>query len=498
MNLYNALNINPYKKKTMLLPFGQMILLFILLSVGIFLILSTITTAAINSILLFSFVSFVGLFLCQKTQKQLNDESLSILGYFWLIKLGMTLFLLYMGWIPQLDPATSSSWGYDPQRYYVQSQTLIENHWSSASFGMNYMGILYYYGAIFFMLGHNPVIPALINAFLTLIASLYLVRAGYEIKDERNPKDWTLALCLLLPELLWFDVMTSRESVLMFLLSYVMLTTGRFLIRKSNISIFHLLIVTCLSGLLIAAVRPIMLFPMTVSIVLMVLLVRPKDGLIFKQKNILYVIAFITFIIGPIVNDYLGGYHYGIIMKLQNAFLAKDNIALSPYLSAGWSKNSIGLILMPENFIEAFVFMFPRMILYWIAPLPRVFVPIHDLMIGSYSAWQALFVMFSSVINILIMPFVLASLLQSIKRRKVDSAPLVFHISYWLVFITVAGGNLIICERYRVMATLLLWGCAWLGVQTCSKKLVFQMSIVWYGLLSIGALFYMEYKFNLL
>ena len=68
---------------------------------------------AINSTLLLIFVSFFGLLLVKKTAISLGDYKLNILGTFWLFKVLATIMLLYLGWMPDLDYSTSSSWGYD-------------------------------------------------------------------------------------------------------------------------------------------------------------------------------------------------------------------------------------------------------------------------------------------------------------------------------------------------------------------------------------------------
>jgi hypothetical protein len=473
-------------------PAGQVVLLLLLLAVGSALIIATIQQASFNSVLLLDVVSVGGLVLCRKTQVRLNDPALKILGYFWLIKLGLTLFLLYVGWIPQLDPASSTVWGYDPQRFYIQAQELIDNTWSPDFVSLNYVGILYFYGAIFYVLGHNPVIPALINAFVTLMASLYLVKVGYEIKGHREPRDWTLAFALLLPEVLWFDVMTSRETLVAALLLVAMLTTGRYLARTAPLSLSTVLIASGLSVLAIAAVRTSMILPVFASIALMILLVKPQRGSRVVQRAILALAAAVILIFGPAIAGFLGGTEFDVANVIHMTTSATENIPLSADVE--WSENSIGMLLMPEGLFQSIMFLPPRMVLYLVAPLPNIWIPVSDLLAGSWFAWQRLFLLLSSVINVLAIPYALASLTQSIKRRKENAAPLVFHISYWVTFMAIAGGNLIIHERYRAMATPLLWGCAWLGARTCPKLLIVRTSMLWYGLLSVSALFYLGYK----
>ena len=151
--------------------------------------------------------------------------------------------------------------------------------------------------------------------------------------------------------------------------------------------------------------------------------------------------------------------------------------------------------MYPEGILQSLLFLPPRMVLYLVAPLPYISVSMTDMWEGSWQAWQKLFTILSSLVNVIAMPYVLASLIQSIKNRKQNSAPLIFNISFWLTFIAIAGGNLILHERYRVMSTILFFGCAWLGARTCSYRLISQTKLSWYGFLFGSAVFFIIYKF---
>jgi len=125
--------------------------------------LSIIIEQAIwQTICLLISVSLSGLLLIQRLQNRLGDPDLQLLGYVWLSKLLLSICLLYAGWIPLLDPATNPDWGFDPMRYYLYAQELVENGFSlPMNISLNYAGILYYYGIIFALLGNNPVIRLL-------------------------------------------------------------------------------------------------------------------------------------------------------------------------------------------------------------------------------------------------------------------------------------------------------------------------------------------------
>jgi hypothetical protein len=146
---------------------------------------------------------------------KLGHGNFRFIHILWLIKLILTFFLLFWSWIPGLDP-NSSNFGYDPQRYYFDSYDLIQNGWNPLV-SSNYQGIIFYYGLIFFSFGHNPLIPALINSFLSLSIVLLLINFLLAKVNNKTSKDWYIIFLIVIPELIWYDILTSRESIFYFL-----------------------------------------------------------------------------------------------------------------------------------------------------------------------------------------------------------------------------------------------------------------------------------------
>ena len=135
------------------------------------------------------------------------------------------------------------------------------------------------------------------------------------------------------------------------------------------------------------------------------------------------------------------------------------------------------------------------MVLYLAAPLPNVAVSVPELISGSWSAWQSLMTILTSVMMLLGLPLTLASAAQAWRFRRYQSAPMVLHITFWITFMAVAGGNIIIHERYRIMFTLLLFTCVWFGYTRCTRREVKRWAIPWFSLLAAGGVFYTYYKF---
>lgn len=468
---------------------NQVLLLPLIIWAGLVLLLATVQVALVNTLALFLFVTLIGFWRCRVTAVRLGDTKLRVLGTLWLIKVGLTLVLLYAGWMPELDPASSDTWGYDPQRFYRDAYDLIENGWNPVV-NSNYQGIIFYYGAVFYLFGHNPVVPALINAFVSLLGMLFLIRIAYEFKAQRSPRDWTLAYLLLIPEFLWYDVMTSRETLTAVLVLVPTLSLGRYLVGPVKPSLLRTMLVggACLAMLL--AVRTSMAIPVVASVGMMVLFLQSSRRFSLALKVLFMILIIGLLSLGPMVQQITGGSAVDLLETVQRVQSFKDNVASR----SEWSENSVGLLLAPNNVFESFLFLVPRAIMYLVAPLPNISVPITDLLAGSWAAWQRLFAIPTSLMMIVVLPYALAGFSLALKQRKQWPAPLVLHISFWITFLAIAGGNIIIHERYRVMMELLLFASAWLGYTSCTKKQINRYAVAWYSVLASAAMFYMIYK----
>jgi hypothetical protein len=470
-------------------PTGGFLLIF-LFGVGVLLLMVTVRAALANTFLIFFAVTGLGLWFCHRTRVLIGDTKLKILSTFWLLKLMITLLLLYAGWVPQLDPS-SVSWGYDPQRFYIDARDLIENGWNPLA-GSSYQGIVFYYGAIFYLFGHNPVIPALINAFVTLLGTLFLIRSAYSFMPERTAKDWTIASLLLVPEVLWYDVMTSRETLTAVLIIFAVLSVGRYLVGVKDVGLSRTLLVSGAALFAILAVRTTMAIPVTASIGLMVFLLRSKHKMSALIKVLMLGLVIAGTSAGPFIQNLAGGADINYFAVFESLQSFESNISSSVDMS--WSNNSIGLLLKPNNALQALLYLPPRMVLYLASPLPNIAVSVPELMSGSWSAWQNLMTIPTSAMMLLGLPFALAGAAKAWRFRRSQPAPMVLHIFFWITFMAVAGGNIIIHERYRVMFTLLLFTCMWFGYTRCSRREVKLWALPWFSLLAVGAVFYTVYK----
>lgn len=468
---------------------AQISLLFFIIAFSIFLFESTLEEASLLSSLLMILVSAGGFALLLKLQNSLGDPKLQYLGYIWVAKLFLTIAILYVGWMPELQQASSASWGYDPQRYYAEAHDLVINNFVPKNINLNYAGILYYYGVVFYLFGHNPVNPALINTFTTLLATILLVQVAYAINPNQNKNRWIIGLAILLPEIVWYDIMTSRETVMMMTITLALLITAKFFIKYQQINIFEITtFILLLMG--IGLIRSTMLIPTICSLVL--LFIFNSRTLKHQLSGFLIMgicVGIVAFV--PQLSALSGSYEFEIGKSINNALSAGDRTYLQEY---DWNENSVGMLLIPNNSVQAVVYFFPRAILYLLSPLPAIGFSSSGLLGGSWANWQNLLVSMSSVINIIFFPYAVASLIYTLRNRKFNSNGLLFHIPYWILFYAIVTGNKIIHERYRVMATLLFWGCIWLGMTDCPKSLIRSVSTKWYSLLASLCIFYFFYK----
>lgn len=470
------------------LPPAALFLLLFLLGVGVPLLMITVKVALANTLFIFVAVTGLGLWFCHLTRVDLADPKLKILPSFWLLKVIITLLVLYAGWIPQLDPS-SASWGYDAQRYFQDAWNLIEDGWKPVV-GSNYQGIIFYYAAIFYLLGHNPVVPALINAFVTLLGTLFLIRCVYKFVSERTAKDWTIAGLLLVPEVLWYDAITSRETLMAVLIIVATMVVNSYLHAVKDAMLVNTLLLAGLALLAILAVRTSMAIPVVASIGVMVLVLPLKNKMAPFLKVFLVGLAIAMLSAGSYVQQLTSGYDISALQTYDSIQSFEFNVASR----MEWSGNSIGLLIAPNNAWQAVLYLPIRMVLYLAAPFPNVAVSMTELINGNWGAWQQLMTIPTSAMMLLGFPFALAGAAKAWRFRRIQAGPLGLHITFWITFMAVAGGNIIIHERYRVMFTLLLFACMWFGYTRCSSHEVMRWALPWLGLLAAGTVFYIGYK----
>ena len=362
--------------------------------------------------------------------KILRKENLHIKNrYFQLFMIGyiIAMLMLHFTWTETLDPARDD-WGFDPKRYYYYATEIIRE--GSASYGLNYQGVVYFYVWAFKILSIDPLVPLFINVLLSLIATLYIARY---MGDHKTIKHF--AWLLVIPEIVAFNMMSSREilcltSITIFIIKYADLRKE---VTKHNILILSV------SILFAVFIRP----PMGVIAIFSILL-----HMIFASGKKMARNITLSILLGGIV---FTGLYFSQSLGSQSTTDSMQNRVTQAMsgegnqLSRSASRTGLTAMLIPHNPVEYFVFGIIRSIVY-VLPTPDMF---RD-PIGTFSITN-----FGGFCNIttLVMFFLAFPLYRGIKKYKnLDKDRklilLVLIVFFFSVGITVTG---VIQIRYRVV-----------------------------------------------
>lgn len=426
-----------------------------------------------------------GLWLVWRQARRLQDRNLLRVGDIFLAKLPIVLAILYLGWLPMLNE-NSDQFGYDPQRYYFNALDLAASGFDSAviqSFGINYAGIIYYYGAIA-LVGKNPAIPAIVNTLVTLLGTLALIRGGHHVLPGSRKK-WLLGLGMILPEVVWFDALTSRETLVMSLITITTLGIGSYAIRSAGAETPSRMLWMIPAFLMLAIVRTPILVPTGAAALMIYTVVRPTFRRRFTAIFVIGILAVIT-IVGPTLSENLGASRLSYFALASQAMTVDET-----RLSVGtWSERSLGRLLVADNGWEAGLFLLPRMMFNLAAPIPQMaYFDLTGFLQGAWPDWQVLLSSISAAIYLLLFPLILAGLAMMGTRKEW----VIIHAPLWCVLVAISGGTMFIHERYRIMAALLLWGAIWLGLHA-PRPTIRKAGILWSVVLVCGIAFYGIYK----
>lgn len=401
------------------------------------------------------------------------------LMYFWNIKITLSIIIFNISWLPFLNPFENQNWGFDAQRFYWDSIALIENNWQ-ITVDSNYQGIIYYYGIVMKIFGENPIIPLLFNSIVTLCAAIILIKYLSECCQKVNLKNFNYLACIILiPEMLWYDVMTSRENIIGSILVFLLPVSYNIFFEKYAKNFINYLSLILLLTLVIM-IRTTIILPIALTFIY----------LLFKSKKISLNIKFLTLILiaiilflAPKIQILIGGVGFEYDHILLGLIDYKNNIASN--MEGNWTENSIGRLITPDSILSALFFIPLRMILYIIAPIPNIEIILFDMNGFMFGI--------TSLAMIFLFPYVIAGSINSFNGYASNREKLIYAF-FWTIFISIAGGNMIIHERYRVMQDMLFFGCSWLGYMNCKPRNLQTYFFIWYLVLFSGAIFYFSYK----
>jgi hypothetical protein len=455
------------------------------LTASCFLIFCNIATGTLSTCVLAVLVTTLGVLLVYRSADRVRDHRLRWLAGWHLVRIPLLLSLLFWAWVPGLELVDADT-GYDPQRYYYQSAELLAtgSHFDLLS-SINYAGILYYYSGIFLLFGHNPAAPALVNALTTLFAVLVVVEAAYRVM----PRGWNGVHCgmiLMVPEILWYDVITSRESIAMALFVCGTVPLGMaFLNAPRARSLGNLaLSIASLAGL--GFIRTSMLFAACTVVAVLFLLFGVSSKKRLLGLVTLGFIAFLVWLVPKVIAD-LRAFHFDFASTWRSSRELVDAERIS------WSHRSIGQWLIPRSSLEEIAYMPLRTVAYLVIPLPSISFEWQGLVSRDWEDWQNFLTTLSSCLYVWYLPLAVGASWRALTcphRRN----QLLLCVPCWLGLVAVGMGNLILMPRYRIMVI----GLYWATVSLCDDprdRLVGVLRIVWWIGVFAGIMFYVYYKF---
>lgn len=351
-----------------------------------------------------------------------------------LIGFTISLLFLYFVWTPGL-PESSRDWGFDPQRYYLYSSSVVRGEPLLTE--LNYFGVVFFYVFIFFIFGIDPLIPLFVNALLILYA---VVLVSNHFKGIGG-KDKYFSLLLLIPEVLYFNVMSSREIIC---LSFATISLLKGYKLISGTRGFLSILAFFLPLLLLIVIRP----PMGAGLILAIgLFLVIGSGVKLKKKQItLLALLGCIFIAGLSISSSLD----------TNGQNTGDNISESieerveGNVDAGgqhqFQSNSMAKRLIPHNTVEFVIFGFIRAIAYVILP-PSVITNPTEVLVMDTPTTEC-FVHITSLLLMLCIPKVWKVLRKDMKGQpKVKVVGFAFVVFFFLVgYFNVT----MIHQRYRL------------------------------------------------
>lgn len=381
-------------------------------------------------------------------------NKMAISRFFNCFLLGFTisLLILHFYW----TPVELVSAGFDPARYYNYAATMIKGN--VVIEGLNYWGVVFFYYALFKVFGLDPMVPLFLNVLLVLyvilLLSRFLNKAGVPYK--------TSAWLLLIPEIIYYNDMSSREILCMVFGVYVIVNFYR--VYNREVSIVRL-IPTITILLLMIIIRPPYGIGAVIAIGLYFLFVTKK-----RMKAIFYsAIMSVVVAVGLYAAGNIGDFNNDVGSSLSSTMegrISGDNTKGDDFV---YSQNSMAAKLIPHNPIQFVVYGLIRTMAYVIVTPADIIDPIGSFNIftdvNGYTEWTTLLMM-------LLIPRVYKTIKNHFKKEKEVK---ILAIAFFVFFLMVGVFNTtLIQQRYRLVYDLFYFSLAliYLSKRKCSKPVI--------------------------
>lgn len=397
----------------------------------------TSDATVIQLILDYILVLLVSNIMVRSVLKGYNKEIQNKYYNIFLLSFIISLIILHFMWTPMLNPSLPD-WGFDPLRYYYYASEIIRTGFSSAS--LSYYGIVYYNVGIMNVFGLDPLVPLFTNILMTFYAVLLIAR---HLGNDKHIGSY--AYLLLIPEIISFDMMASREIICMSMAT-VFVIKYKELLRNFRYSTLLIMIV---SLLLVAVIRP----PMAAVAIMGIFI-----SLIFTFKGKLGKKMIVLAIASGLL---IGG--LGLSTSLGSNFTSdslsetiSDNIS-GDNEERNDAKSGLTTMLIPHNPIEYIVFGVIRSFAY-VVPAPVMIKDFEtQFSLSNYYIYEHL----STLIIFFFVPIVFRTV-KNYKRQDENMKLIIILFVCYFFTIGISLPNLI-HNRYRLVYDLFYFTIAIYG-----------------------------------
>ena len=362
----------------------------------------------------------------------------------------ISLLILHFYW----TPVELVSAGFDSARYYNYAATMTRG--GVVLDGLNYWGVVFFYYVLFTVFGLDPLVPLFLNVLLVLYAILllakFLCRVGVPYKMS--------ALLLLIPEIMYYNDMSSREILCMVFGVIVILNFYKVYNKESSV---FTMILSVFILMLMIVIRPPYGIGVILVMALYMLFSARKKGKVIFYGLILVAVAVVGVGLAGNIGDTGSDVGQSLSSTIEDR-VGGDNTMGDDFI---YSQNSMAAKLIPHNPVEFVVYGIIRTFAYVIITPGDITDPINSFNIitdkTGYIEWTTLFMM-------LLIPGVYKTIRNSF---KVSSEIKLLVIAFLVFFFLVGVFNTnLIQQRYRLVYDLFYFSLAiiYLTERKRSKK----------------------------
>lgn len=422
----------------------------------------------------------IGYISINKLLQNYSKGDKTILCRFYYISFIIGLIILKIGWTPFLAEANNQNWGFDPQRYYSYSIQLIETGTYQGWAG--FFGIFYLFAEIMKVTFYDPLVPLYINTLLSLWGAILLSKYCNINNFECNLNIKYFCWLLLIPEVLYYNTMESRETFCMF--TSVLMIYSFFKFQEKRKLKYA---ISLLTGILLGAyIRATFTFTVLLGIITYVLLYSKRIGTIAKFMSV-------TAIIGAmIVASQLSFLSAADGLEDYYAEQMSNNIAGKAGEFDGWEygSNSISHLLIPSSPAQILPFGILRSFIY-VLPGADIFKRLFNPddageFVGASSSITGFILSFFVP---LIFPFIWKN--RKSNRENVKLLSVVFLAMFFMIGFSHAN---FVHHRYRIFYDSVYFALGILSLSYYDKATIKRYVMRWYSAIFCLAIAYFIYK----